>query len=246
MHEIMQKLAEPFDPKTISWRVGPTNKEKTKGMALAYIDARDVMVRLDEVMGADWQDEYVSMANGSCCCRIGIKIDNEWRWRSNGALLISESDKADAKEMAEKGSYSDAFKRAAVLWGIGRYLYNLESPWMDIEPQGRSYVFTASALASLASRLGRKPHVPADIDEPRSTMQGRKTEAEGIRNARIWVNESLPYLRKELKTKAQLDKFQADNQKRIEWLKTALPDEFEVLDHALNLALERVNVLVAG
>lgn len=246
MLEIMQKLAAPFPPGAISWRVGPTNKEKTKGMALAYIDARDVMIRLDEVLGADWQDEYVSMANGSCCCRIGVKIDGEWRWRSNGALLISESDKADAKEMAEKGSYSDAFKRAAVLWGIGRYLYNLDSPWMEIEPQGRSFVFTASALASLASRLGRAPVVPADIDEPRQTQQGRKTEAEGIRNARIWVNESIAYLKKDVKKQDQLDKFQAENAKKIEWLRTALPDEFTALNHALDLALGRIDMLAAG
>ena len=40
MSDILAKLAAPFPPERISWRVGPTNKEKTKGIALAYIDAR--------------------------------------------------------------------------------------------------------------------------------------------------------------------------------------------------------------
>ena len=52
--EIIAALKEPFDPRIVSWRVGSTSKDKTKAMALAYIDARDVMKRLDDVMGLDW------------------------------------------------------------------------------------------------------------------------------------------------------------------------------------------------
>lgn len=130
-------LRKPFPPDRISWRVGSTTQDKSKGMALAYIDARDVMSRLDEVAGFEWQCEYVPMPNGSCCCRVGLKIDNEWVWRSNGAINLSDSDKVDAKEMAEKGSYSDAFKRAAVLWGIGQYLYDLDSPWVELDEKKR-------------------------------------------------------------------------------------------------------------
>ena len=47
--EIMYALARPFEEKQISWRVGSTNADKTSGIALAYIDARDVMDLLDEV-----------------------------------------------------------------------------------------------------------------------------------------------------------------------------------------------------
>ena len=31
-------------------------------------------------------------------------------------------------------------KRAAVQWGIGRYLYKLPSVWVKIKPQGKTYV----------------------------------------------------------------------------------------------------------
>lgn len=149
-------LKKPFPPDRISWRLGATNADKTKGMALAYIDARDVMERLDEVCGLEWQAEYLSMHNGTCCCRMGLKIGGEWLWRANGAMNLADSDKADAKEMAEKGSYSDAFKRAAVLWGIGRYLYALDSPWVAIEPMGRSYKIAAGEYKKLEALLGGK------------------------------------------------------------------------------------------
>lgn len=146
-------LKAPFPPEKISWRVGSTTQDKTKGMALAYIDARDVMERLDAVCAQYWQAEYVPMPNSSCCCRIGIKIGEEWIWRSNGALNITDSEKPDAREMAEKGSYSDAFKRAAVLWGIGRYLYDLDSPWVKLKPVGKSFAIDDSELPRLRKLL---------------------------------------------------------------------------------------------
>lgn len=126
--EIIAALKEPFDPKVISWRVGATNQDKSKGIALAYIDARDVMKRLDDVMGLDWQNRYPFEG----CCEIGLKIGGEWVWRSNGA--------GETQVEAEKGQFSDAFKRAAVLWGVGRYLYYLPNTWVAIKPQGKSFV----------------------------------------------------------------------------------------------------------
>lgn len=142
--DILAALRAPFDPSRISWRPGATTGDKTKAIALAYIDARDVMHRLDAVCGAGWQCEYVPMHNGTCCCRIGIRIGGEWVWRSNGAVNVADSDKPDAQEMAEKGSYSDAFKRAAVLFGVGQYLYDVENIWVPLLPKGKSYVIDFS------------------------------------------------------------------------------------------------------
>ncbi|MCL5459829.1 Rad52/Rad22 family DNA repair protein, partial [Loigolactobacillus coryniformis] len=34
-----------------------------------------------------------------------------------------------------KAAFSDALKRAAVKFGIGRYLYRLKSEWVDYDPQ---------------------------------------------------------------------------------------------------------------
>jgi hypothetical protein len=144
-------LKAPFDPAVVSWRVGSTNADKTKGMALAYVDARDVMQRLDDTVGpGHWQAEYVPMSNGTTCCRIGIKCDGEWVWKSNGAGATDYE--------ADKGAYSDAFKRAAVLWGIARYLYDLKSPWVEVEAKGKSVFIKEHEKQRLADLLaGNKP-----------------------------------------------------------------------------------------
>ena len=129
---ITEQLKQPFDPSVIHWRVGATTGDKSKGIGLAYIDARDVMKRLDDVCGDNWQVEYPFEG----CCRIGIKIDNDWVWRSNGA--------GETQVEGEKGRYSDAFKRAAVLWGVGRYLYYLPNEWVALKPKGRSHVLAVT------------------------------------------------------------------------------------------------------
>lgn len=139
-------LKAPFPPERVSWRVGSTNGEKTRGLALAYIDARDVQDRLDEVCGpANWKNSFPH-ANGKTVCRIEIRIDGEWIGKEDGA--------GDTDVEAEKGALSDAFKRAAVKWGIGRYLYDLNSPWVELEPMGRSYRIKESEQAKLRALLG--------------------------------------------------------------------------------------------
>ena len=55
---ILIALAKPFAPSEIEWRVGSTSRDKRSGIALAYIDARAVMDRFDEVMGPNWKREY--------------------------------------------------------------------------------------------------------------------------------------------------------------------------------------------
>lgn len=128
---ILQQLKQPFPAEKISWRVGATNKDKSKGIGLAYIDARDVMGRLDDVFGVNWQCKYTH-ADSKTICEIGVLINEVWVWRAGGA--------GDTDFEAVKGAISDAFKRAAVLFGIGRYLYDLPNKWVVIKPQGRSYV----------------------------------------------------------------------------------------------------------
>ena len=124
MNELLEQLKRPFPVKSISWRVGATSKDKSKGIALAYIDARDVMARLDDVFGMNWQCKY-SHADNKTICEISVLIQGEWITRANGA--------GDSDIEAEKGAISDAFKRAAVMFGIGRYLYQLPNVWVALD-----------------------------------------------------------------------------------------------------------------
>lgn len=137
---IYKALAAPFPATSIHWRVGATSQDKSKGIALAYLDARDVMMRLDEVVGPEkWQARYPF----SGCCEIGIKVGDEWIWKANCA--------GKSQIEAEKGEASDSFKRAAVLWGVGRYLYDLPNAWLPLTNKR----FSDEVQAQLTDRLAK-------------------------------------------------------------------------------------------
>lgn len=140
--DLFDALSAPFPPEGIDWRVGSTTKDKAKGMALAYIDARTVADRLDTICGMDgWQCNYTPAVGASIVCNIGLKMpDGSWVWKSDGAGATDYE--------AEKGMLSDAFKRAAVRFGIGRYLYGMDTPWVQLENEGRK--IAESELRKLA------------------------------------------------------------------------------------------------
>lgn len=128
---LLAQLKNPFPVDQVKWRLGATNREKTKGIALAYIDSRDVQKRLDEVLGiSNWRD-YLERVDGGFVSGIEIRIDGEWIRRSDAA--------GDTKVEPIKGGASDAFKRAAAKWGVGRYLYYMPNIWVEIKPVGKSY-----------------------------------------------------------------------------------------------------------
>lgn len=102
-------------------QVRPTDtRKKGSCMLLLYQDARCAMNILDETVGQfGWQKRYENI-NGNIYCGIAIKDTdtNEWIWKYDcGAFTAKEED------MQSKADASDATKRAAVCWGIGRELY---------------------------------------------------------------------------------------------------------------------------
>jgi len=122
---LLKQLKDPFDPRFIKWRVGQTSKDKTKATALAYLDAREVEKRLDDVMGAgNWSDKIIELKNGFIC-ELSLFIDGQW---------VTKSDAADNTDIeAVKGGASSALKRAAAKWGVGRYLYYLPRVWVGYD-----------------------------------------------------------------------------------------------------------------
>ena len=125
LKEIETKLKAPFRPDEIEYRISAKTADKTKGLAVAYIQARAVQNRLDEVLGfTNWKNEIIDTPNGKIC-GLSLRINDEWITKYDGAN--------DTKIEATKGGISDSMKRAAVQWGIGRYLYNLPGQWVKIK-----------------------------------------------------------------------------------------------------------------
>ncbi len=171
MTDIFALLAAPFNPSDLEWRPGATNADKTKALALTYLTSRAVMDRLDEVVGPpNWRDDFKPGPDGGLICGLSLRLDGEWITKWDGA------ENTDIE--AIKGGLSDAFKRAAVKWGIGRYLYKLPSSWVACEQHGKTIVLkntpvlpewalpTSCAGSSSFSSAGRSPTDLSASGEP--------------------------------------------------------------------------------
>lgn len=143
------KLAEPFRAEDIEWRVQQAGgfDKKAWALVLAYVTNRAIMERLDAVCGAEnWRNEFDKAPDGGVMCGISILTIRQYiTIRSSGQMphpeksgigeWVTKWDGAQSTDIeAVKGGLSNAMKRAGVQWGIGRYLYNLESNFVTLNP----------------------------------------------------------------------------------------------------------------
>lgn len=156
MSDLLKKLREPFRKEELEFRVGATNNDKSMGLALAYVQARAIQNRLDELFGVDgWTVSYKEISAGFICS-LSIKINDRWVTKEDGAGMTEYE--------SVKGGISNAFKRVASSgFGIGRYLYNARKNWYPIKQQGRGYIFTETPVLELNNEIEIKKR--EDIDK---------------------------------------------------------------------------------
>lgn len=150
--DLFEKLAAPF----------PENELRTRnqgGRTLTYIQAHTVMDRLDDVLGPEnWWTEIIptgTVAGTSWLCKLSIRLPD-------GTVLTKQDVGANAgmtvngqldTENDDKSGASDAIKRAAVHFGIARYLrYGGGSP---------SYQGQGSHQGQRGGSWGNPPPAPA-------------------------------------------------------------------------------------
>lgn len=173
--ELTQKLNAPFDAKDVEWRIQQTSQDKKRGLAVAFITSRAIQKRLDETVGPfRWRTEFTpwhQIGSGSQLCALSIYDESRKEW-------VTKTDGAENSDIEPiKGGLSDSFKRAAVQWGIGRYLYSLDAVWVDVEQRGKGFYLTENARKLLNSRyeqaIGQKTGavspMPKRADNPRPT-----------------------------------------------------------------------------
>jgi hypothetical protein len=162
---VMEALGAPFEKTEVKFRPGVVSGNRA--LALHFVDARVIQDRLDAVMGvANWQDEYECLPDGSVVCRLRLRLGGEWITKMDVGGRSEQPDEGDRR----KAAFSDALKRAAVKFGIGRYLYRVGQQWCDYDPQKRRFLreptLPASALPRTATVKMPVATPPRDVKEP--------------------------------------------------------------------------------
>jgi hypothetical protein len=139
--ELMKQLTRPFAPDAITWKPGATKDNRC--LALAFADLRAYQERLDEICGLDWSVRYSPWGDGRIICELTIG--------SVTRCSTGEMDNQDEKNgMGGTVAEAQAFKRAAAMFGLGRYLYELPSVWIEFDSTRKR--ISEAGLAELESR----------------------------------------------------------------------------------------------
>jgi hypothetical protein len=172
---VMKQLAAPFDASEVRFKPGVVSGNRA--LALAYVDARVIQDRLDEVLGvAGWQDSYKCLPHGTVICRLRLRLGEEWITKMDVGGQSEQSDGGDRV----KAAFSDALKRAAVKFGIGRYLYRIPSQWCDYDPKRRQFVRTPTLEAPAPAVSTPAPVKPAKSEAASPLKKGHALPTNGV------------------------------------------------------------------
>ncbi len=193
----LSKLCEPFPLDAIEFRLQSAGERNGKVWALCivYVDARAIMDRLDEVCGpAHWRNEFREGPGGGVLCGISIRLPlHSGVDTATGEVLMHGHEwvtKWDGAENTDiegvKGGLSGAMKRAAVQWGIGRFLYQIDESFAEIADngthrgktkEGKAFRWNPPALPAWALPSAPQPHQPPSAPQPSPAPGSRESAA---------------------------------------------------------------------
>jgi len=159
--DLLVELRQPFLPSQIIWQVGRISQDQSKAQAQATVALRAYLNRLDEVCGLAWSVTYTPWADADKA-RLICHLTIQGVTRSS----TGEADGQPARNESSGSAEAQAFKQACALFGLGRDLDTLPSPWVEYDPVTQQ--FTAAAQAYLANLLGQptQPVMKEELPEP--------------------------------------------------------------------------------
>lgn len=141
LDRVLQALGIPFDANLVQSRVTEWSEDGARGLMMPYADPRASSDRLNSlVTPAGWTRRYTVQASAPVqrskrgpaakilvTCEVTIACIG-----TNSGTGEDWSDKENALTAAE----AQAFKRALSCFGLGRYLYDTDGEWIELDQHG--------------------------------------------------------------------------------------------------------------
>lgn len=178
-------LADFFPMNAIHWK--PQSVKGNRCLAIPYLTAHNVMDRLDKTVGVGcWRDSYTFLPNGSVVCRLEVFDGTNWIGKED---VGSQSDQPEEGDRV-KAAVSDALKRAAVKFGIGRYLHEFPKVWVDYDPAKKQIPvppgiparFTCQSDREKMNENAKQPAKQSAPPQPTKQTPPKKPAVEEVRN----------------------------------------------------------------
>lgn len=191
MKEIQKQLEARFTTIAANGEIVDNHKWKVQttktGMAVCvpYLDSRQVTTRLNNVLGIDgWSNTLIETSDSGMICEITIIVNGKEVTRSN----VGTKSEYEAK----KGMASDSIKRAAVNFGVGSYLYDMQPVKLKIAIEnGKKYAATAKGEAlktgeALTSYINQKHPLRAKLTEIYNALDNNDKKEVSDNFTKIW------------------------------------------------------------
>jgi hypothetical protein len=158
--DVWRRLSAPVDPQAIAWRQDgrPIARDgKIFARFVAYIEANTVRERLDAVVPGEWNLtlELLPLAGATDDTADATPFAFKARLQILGVVREDVGTGKDYKQAS-----TDAFKRAAVRFGIGHELYSFEQNWVPMDGDGK-YAKPLEDPATVYERRAEKRDLPS-------------------------------------------------------------------------------------
>ncbi|MCC6590167.1 MAG: hypothetical protein IT168_25975 [Bryobacterales bacterium] len=198
LEEIRRQLLDPFDPAETKWRVTATSTQNgrngtvKRGQLVAYADQRAYTDRLNEIFGEwGWTRTYIVQVaqNFERVTRQGAKGEKQSTICAKVVVVSTVTvnglgshtgvgeEWADDENSATRAE-AQAFKRACACFGLGRYLYDLDKVWEDLDQYNhpvREPSLPEWAIPAHMQRQARPQAAP--LAQPRQSLVQQETLA---------------------------------------------------------------------
>lgn len=161
-NSFLHALARRFHPDDLAWKPVGVIRGQDRARVVPYVTNRAIMDRLDQICGPEnWRNEYLPGPNGGLLCGLSIRLVRE----DGSSEWVTKWDGAENTNIEPvKGGLSASMRRAAVQWGIGRYLYRMPPVYAPVDEKGR-----------LTGRPEPPPEFSPERQEPRKLRPAAPT-----------------------------------------------------------------------
>jgi hypothetical protein len=204
LDEVLGALAIPFDLPVVQWRITEWSEDGRRGLMLPYADPRAYSDRLNDLFSpAGWSRKYTVQASSPVqrtkrgpaakilvTCEVTIACIG-----TNSGTGEEWSD----RENALTGAEAQAFKRALSCFGLGRYLYDIDGEWVELNerrlptriPRLPRWATPNGWLAGLRPKPKRNRHALVRVNAHSSNGNHASPETNGQRQSLIVAIEAM-------------------------------------------------------
>ena len=175
--DVWARIAAPLPAEAISWRQDgkPINRDgRTLARFVAFIEANTVRERLDAIVPGEWDLTLTALPNMPTSEASGPEFAFKARLQVLGVVREDVGQGRDYKQAA-----TDAFKRAAVRFGIAHELYSYGQNWVELDGDGRYAKPVEDPAVVYARKNGQKAparHVEEEGDLSTGASQAREDD----------------------------------------------------------------------